>query len=290
MTDSATSTVTDAAASALPVPTTRRWQPMRLGLVDLFYYDDEVFPFVDGRLLLRGNNGAGKSKVLALTLPFLLDGDLSAQRVEPDGDRQKRMEWNLLLGGEHPNSERIGYSWLEFGRIDDDGSEHFVTIGAGLKAARGRGITKHWFLLTSARVGAEIGLVDETRVALSPARLADVLGERGHVYDTKTEYRRAVDEKLFGLGERRYSELVELLLQIRAPQLSKRPSESALDEALTRALTPVGDDVVKSVADGLRSLDEERDELARLTDARRAVQSFLAHYRAYARVLFRRHS
>ena len=120
-------------AEHLPVPTSARWQPQRLGLVDLFYYDHEEFPFVDGRLLLRGNNGAGKSKVLALTLPFLLDGDLSPQRVEPDGDRQKRMDWNLLLGDEHPHSERLGYSWLEFGRIDDSGQPRFVTIGAGLK-------------------------------------------------------------------------------------------------------------------------------------------------------------
>jgi uncharacterized protein (TIGR02680 family) len=280
--------MTDSTASGLPLPTTLRWQPLRLGLVDLFYYENEVFPFVDGRLLLRGNNGAGKSKVLALTLPFLFDGDLSPQRIEPDGDRQKRMEWNLLLGDEHPNSERIGYSWLEFGRVDEAGVAHYITIGAGLKAARGRGITKHWFFVTSARVGEGLALTDATRVALGVARLTEALGDAGQVYTSKGEYRRAVDEKLFGLGERRYSELVELLLQIRAPQLSKRPNESALDEALSRSLTPVGDDVVKSVADGLRSLDEERDELAQLTDAERSVQAFLGHYRAYARVLLRR--
>jgi len=79
-------------------------------------YDAEEFWFHDGRLLLRGNNGTGKSKVLALTLPFLLDGELAPHRVEPDGDRQKKMEWSLLLGGKHPNPERLGYTWLEFGR------------------------------------------------------------------------------------------------------------------------------------------------------------------------------
>ena len=66
----------------LPLPGRPRWQPLRVGLVDLFYYDQEEFHFRDGRLLLRGNNGTGKSKVLALTLPFLLDGDLSSHRVE----------------------------------------------------------------------------------------------------------------------------------------------------------------------------------------------------------------
>jgi hypothetical protein len=58
----------------LPHPTRARWQPTRLGLVDLFLYDTVEFRFRDGHLLLRGNNGTGKSKVLALTLPFLLDG------------------------------------------------------------------------------------------------------------------------------------------------------------------------------------------------------------------------
>ncbi|QAY73716.1 TIGR02680 family protein [Agromyces protaetiae] len=282
---------TDAASRPLPMPTSARWMPLRLGLVDLFYYDDEVFPFVDGRLLLRGNNGAGKSKVLALTLPFLLDGDLSAHRIEPDGDRQKRMEWNLLLGGEHPNSERTGYTWLEFGRLDEQGVAQFTTIGAGLKAVRGKpGIAKHWFFVTSARVGDEFSLTDDSRVVLGKARLDDALESlgAGHVYESKTQYRRAVDERLFRLGERRYTELMELLLQIRAPQLSKRPSESALDSALSGSLTPVGDDVIASVANGLRSLDEVRDELAGLVDVRRSLSSFLEHYRAYAQVLLRR--
>jgi uncharacterized protein (TIGR02680 family) len=274
--------------TALPVPTSLRWQPLRLGLVDLFYYDNEEFAFVDGRLLLRGNNGAGKSKVLALTLPFLLDGDLSPQRVEPDGDRQKRMDWNLLLGDEHPNNERLGYSWLEFGRIDESGRAHYVTIGAGLKAVRSRGITKHWFFTTEQRIGDTLALIDSSRLALGRDRLAQALDATGHVYDTKGAYRHAVDATLFGLGERRYAELIELLLQIRAPQLSKKPSEAALSEALTRALTPVSDQVIKSVADGLRSLDEERDEVQQLAAAQKAVQGFLEHYRGYSRVMLKR--
>ena len=39
----------------LPVPALARWQPLRLGLVELFHYDSEEFWFRDGHLLLRGN-------------------------------------------------------------------------------------------------------------------------------------------------------------------------------------------------------------------------------------------
>src|SRR5579864_4249045 len=107
---------------SLPSPRRERWQPLRSGFVNLYRYDREEFQYENGRLLLRGNNGTGKSRVLALQLPFLLDGDLAPHRVEPDGDRQKRMEWNLLLGGRHPSPERLGYTWLEFGRRGADGS------------------------------------------------------------------------------------------------------------------------------------------------------------------------
>ena len=97
----------------LPSPGLNRWQPLRCGLLNLYRYDYEEFHFEQGRLLLRGNNGTGKSRVLALQLPFLLDGEISPGRVEPDGDTAKRIEWNLLMG-RYP--DRTGYTWIEFGR------------------------------------------------------------------------------------------------------------------------------------------------------------------------------
>ncbi|GAB2859250.1 TIGR02680 family protein [Lentzea nigeriaca] len=272
----------------LPLPARDRWQPLRAGLVDLFYYDQEEFRFRDGRLLLRGNNGTGKSKVLALMLPFLLDGELSPHRVEPDADPKKRMEWNLLLGGAHPHPERLGYTWLEFGKINNDGSADYLTIGCGLKAVSGRGIARHWFFVTSQRIGQDLSLIDATSTALARDRLADALGEHGTVYDKARDYRRAVDEALFGLGEQRYAALVDLLINLRAPQLSKRPNEKALSNALTEALPPLDQAVIADVAEAFRSLEEDRDALAAMTEARDAAESFLSHYRRYARVASRR--
>lgn len=276
---------------ALPRPTRERWQPLRLGLVDLFYYDDEQFWFHDGRLLLRGNNGTGKSKVLALTLPFLLDGSIAPRRVEPDADPKKRMEWNLLLGGAHPSSERTGYSWVEFGRRDADGAEHFTTLGIGLKAAAGRGIVKTWYFTTTRRIG-DLRLLDARRTVLSAERLRDELTATGsgQVYTTQEAYRRAVDEAMFRLGEERYAALIDLLIQLRQPQLSKRPDEKALSAALTEALAPLDQAVVADVAESFRSLEDERAGIAVAKETLRAAEDFLRHYRGYAQVASRRHT
>ncbi len=271
-----------------PQPHRERWQPLRAGLVDLFYYDQEEFRFRDGRLLLRGNNGTGKSKVLALMLPFLLDGELAPHRVEPDADPKKRMDWNLLLGGAHPHPERLGYTWIEFGRRREDGTADYRTLGCGLKAVSGRGIARHWYFVSTRRVGVDLRLVDATSTALSRDRLGEELGDRGMVYDRARDYRRAVDEALFGLGEQRYAALVDLLINLRAPQLSKRPSEKALSSALTESLPPLDQAVLADVAEAFRSLEEDRDSLAAMTEAHRAAESFLGHYRRYARVASRR--
>jgi uncharacterized protein (TIGR02680 family) len=254
----------------------------------MFYYDQEEFWFHDGRLLLRGNNGTGKSKVLALTLPFLLDGDLAPHRVEPDGDRQKRMEWNLLLGGKHPSPERLGYSWLEFGRRGADGTQEFCTIGCGLKAVAGRGIARHWFFITRQRPGSELRLLPDSRVPLTREKLREEIGQHGFVYDRAADYRRAVDEHLFGLGPHRYEALVNLLIQLRQPQLSKKPDEKLLSRALTEALPPLSPGLVTTVAEAFRGLDEERDALRSLAEAQEAAAAFLTHYGRYAKVAAKR--
>ena len=269
----------------LPAATSQRWQPLRCGLVDVFYYDNQEFWFRDGRLLLRGNNGTGKSKVLALTLPFLLDGELSASRVEPDGDRAKRMEWNLLLGDKY--EERLGYTWLEFGRTTEDGERAYITVGCGLKAVAGRGIADRWFFLTSLRVGQDLFLIGGG-TALTRDRLIEAVGQYGQVTQKAEQYRRMIDEHLFHLGAERYDALINLLIQLRQPQLSKRPDPQRLSRALSEALSPVDQAVLSDIAAAFHDLEQQRDELAGLRDTRGHVGRFLERYRRYASVAARR--
>jgi len=276
------------AAEEFPVPPRGRWQPLRAGLVDLFYYDYQEFWFRDGRLMLLGNNGTGKSKVLALTLPFLLDANLSPTRVEPDGDRDKKMEWNLLLGGKY--DERLGYAWLEFGRRTEDGEHAYFTIGCGLKAVTGRGVADHWYFTTSQRIGADLHLIGPAGAVLTRDRLTAAVGEFGMVTQGAETYRRAVDEHLLHLGPDRYSSLVDLLVQLRQPQLSKKPDEGKLSRALSEALAPLDQSVIADIAAAFHDLEQQRDELAALKDTRSHVARFSQRYQLYARVAARRQS
>jgi uncharacterized protein (TIGR02680 family) len=274
----------------LPVPVLSRWQPLRIGLVELFRYDVEEFWFRDGHLLLRGNNGTGKSKVLALTLPFLFDARLSPSRIEPDGDNGKRMAWNLLLGS---YDRRAGYTWVEFGRIAEDGTPHYLTLGAGLSAAAARPTVESWFFILDGaadgpRLGQDLWLTSPQRVVLTRERLRDALEGRGQVFETAEAYRRAVDERLFHLGTARYAALMDTLIQLRQPQLSKKPDETSLSNALTEALPPLATDLLGDVADALNRLEEDRRQLEEYQALERAVSAFYARYRVYAGTQSRR--
>ena len=277
--------MTDSLSLSFPLPQRPRWQPLRLGLVDVFHYDDEEIWLRDGNLLLRGNNGTGKSKVLALTLPFLLDGQMAPSRVEPDGDPGKRMEWNLLLGGQY--QERRGYVWLEFGR-DLDGVPEYCTLGCGMRAVAGRSALERWFFVTALRVRQDLWLLDANRRTLTRDRLLEALGSDGELFTSAAQYRDRVDQRLFRLGRHRYEALINLMIQLRQPQLSKRPDERALSSALTEALPPLDQAVLNDVADAFRNLEEERKTLDGLNEARASVGDFLVHYRRYCAVAARR--
>ena len=290
MTESRSATAAGTAVRPrLPAPARTRWQPLRVGLVNLYRFDDEVFTFEDGRLLLRGNNGTGKSRVLALTVPFLFDGQMEPHRVEPDGDAAKRMEWNLLLG---KHDDRLGYAWLELGRRVDpsegDEAERYVTIGCGMRATAGKGAPRRWFFVTDQRVGEELSLIADAGHALTRDRLIEAIGDRGQVLDTATDYRRVLDRTLFGLGEHRYEALVDLLVQLRRPQLSRQLDESLLSEALSEALPPLPPAVIADVADAFRALDDDRDQLEGYQAALAATETFLSAYRGYGQVAARR--
>ncbi len=275
----------------LPGTTSHRWQPVRGGLLNLYRYDSQEFRYENGRLVLRGNNGTGKSRVLALQLPFLLDGEIIPQRVEPDGDPAKRMEWNLLMGGKH--DDRIGYTWLEFGRVDEHGIEHFQTVGCGLRAVQGKGLAQQWLFITRQRIGRDLFLANEHFQPLVKTRLEELIAGHGQFFgsgrveEDRREYRKAVDALFFRLGAR-YESLLSLLIQLRQPQLTRKLEEKTLSDALNQSLPPLPDSVLGDVAEAFRTLENDRKELGDLTAARDGSEAFLAEYQRYIRIAARR--
>ena len=82
-------------------------------MLNVWQYDEQVFTFEGGRLLLRGANGAGKSKTLEMLLPFVLDGDKA--RMTASARHHTSLLW-LMQEGSSGTGTRTGYLWVEFRR------------------------------------------------------------------------------------------------------------------------------------------------------------------------------
>ena len=165
---------------------TSRWRPVRAGIRNIWEYDDQVFEFADGRLVLRGPNGSGKSNALALLVPFLLDGVMAAHRMDSlSGGRS--MKTLLLCLSEDDRAKRFrhdqrtGYVWVEF----EKANEH-LSIGCGARASLQRD-AEAWFFVTSRRPGIDLDLAPNG-VPMSKGALSDELGP-STVYDSADGYR-----------------------------------------------------------------------------------------------------
>src|SRR6266508_6504423 len=104
---------------AEPGATTARWCLHRAGIVGVWQYDRVELGFAGGRMLLRGKNGAGKSKALEVLLPFLLDGD--TRRLDATGRDRTTVKWLMTDG--RPDGNHVGYVWLECRCVDPDGRQ-----------------------------------------------------------------------------------------------------------------------------------------------------------------------
>ncbi|MER5433495.1 TIGR02680 family protein [Streptomyces sp. NPDC002588] len=266
-------------------PTRDRWQPSRAGILNVWRYYDETFTFHEGRLLLRGPNGTGKSKALELLLPFLFDANLRPHRLSTFGGSERTMHWNLMGEGASGKT-RVGYVWMEFGRADGE----WFSCGARLQASVHTSGVQTDYFTTRRRIARTDGvsLVNEAAQPLTRAALADALEGNGEIHATAADYRAAIRRTLFaGLGEQRYEALITALLQLRQPKLSERLDPSLLSTLLSKALPPLGETEIGELAEGFERLDRQREDLKRLDDEVTAAAAVAGKQRGYAQRVLR---
>jgi uncharacterized protein (TIGR02680 family) len=270
--------------SRLPEPDRERWTVLRAGIQNVWEYDDRRFVFHRGRLLLRGRNEAGKTKAVELLFPFLLDADLAPQRLDPFGSNARPMRWNLINESEPELPQRIGYLWLELGRLAGGAPEYF-TIGAGLRARRSASDVEAWFFVTSQRPDRDVRFVTEDRHPLTRGELGEAIGDAGQVFERHADHRRAVNARLFGMPDEQYAALVDMLLHLRRPQLSKALDVEELSGFLSASLPPLDPAFIAPIAEGFERLDHRRADLEGLARVLATLRDFQGVYREYARAV-----
>lgn len=265
-----------------------RWQMHRVGILNFWYYDEEEFQLEDGRLILRGANGSGKSVTMQSFLPLVLDGDKRAHRLDPFGSRDRRIEYYLLGEEDDGKTDTTGYLWIEF---KHGGTGVYRTVGIGLRARRNAAQVQFWgFLLEDGqRIGRDFWLYDRNqwledgiRIPLDRKSLESKIGAGGKVVFDQKSYQDMVNKHIFGFADTdAYQDLLQLMIQLRSPKLSKDFKPSAIYEILHQALPPLMEEELRPLSEVLEDMDQMTDRLDELKRHRTEMLKLQERYDFY---------
>ena len=263
----------------------KRWTMNRIGFVNFWLYDVDEFTFEDGKLLLRGQNGSGKSITTQSFIPFILDGDRTPSRLDPFGSGDRRMEYYFL--GEEGKEESTGYLYLEFKKQD---REEYRTIGIGQRARKGKPMDFWGFvILDGRRIGDSIWLYKEvgsSRIPLDKTELKRALGDEAPFTDVPGDYKRMVNKYLFGFGRaEQYEQFIRLLVKVRAPKLSKEFKPSKVTEILNDSLQTLTDEDLRPMVDAMEKMDSIQGTLEQLRRAAGDIRAIRNEYGRYNRYM-----
>lgn len=253
----------------------------RMGFVNFWLYDEETFLFQDGKLLLRGQNGSGKSITTQSFIPFILDGDRSPSRLDPFGSSDRRMEYYFL--GDGGREEATGYLFLEFKR---ENLEQYRTIGIGQRAQKGKPIAFWGFLiLDGRRIGYDLQLYREAgsnKIPYTKQDLRQVLGGENPFTEVQRDYMELVNKYIFGFSNmEQYGQFIKLLIKVRAPKLSKEFKPSKVYEILNDSLQTLTDEDLRAMVETMEKMDDIQGKLEQMKEAYKDLTVIRNEYHRY---------
>lgn len=266
---------------------TKRWQLNRSGMINFWYYDKQEFDFADGRMLLRGSNGSGKSVTMQSFIPLLLDGNRSPERLDPFGSKSRKLD-DYMLEEQDDRDERTAYLYLEFRQPE---VELYRTIGMGIRARKNEKLdTWYFYLGNEKRIDKNFSLYRNKKEVnvLTKRELKQEIGEDGQVFTSQRDYMEEVNRQLFGFdSSEEYKELINLLIQLRSPKLSKDFKPTVISEILTNSLQPLSDEDLRPLSESIENMDAIEANLANLNVAHSAINRLTQAFIYYNSAVFR---
>lgn len=259
------------------------WIIHRAGVINFWYYDEATFHFEEGRLLLRGANGSGKSVTMQSLVPLLFDGNKSPERLDPFGSKARRMESYLLSDG-LDLEERTGYLYLEFAKPQ---ANRYLTLGMGMRARRHAPLQTWYFLVLDNRrlgTGYDLPLYKDLgeKIPLTQKELENRLGSGNQLFTRQRDYKAAVNQHLFGYKDLSdFDELIELLIQIRSPKLSKEFKPTTMYEIMQNSLVTLTDEDLRPMSEAIENMDEIQLKIDALKASQKALGRIQHHYDKY---------
>ena len=261
-----------------------RWVANKFGLFNFWYYDDQEYKLENGKVIFKGTNGSGKSVTTQSFIPLLLDGDKRPNRIDPFGTKSRRIEDYILM--EDGEEDRISYLYMEFKKPE---SKTYITIGIGFRARKGKKLESwHFILKDGRRINKDFKLYEFSgeKIPLNQKKFENRLGE-GNVFTlSQKEYMNKVNEHLFGYSDvENYKELLNLLIELRSPKLSKDFKPTKIYGILNKSLNTLSEDDLRDISEAMDNMDSLNNNLEELDKSLRSAQKINNAFSKYNKTI-----
>ncbi|GEL68675.1 SbcC/MukB-like Walker B domain-containing protein [Myxococcus virescens] len=255
----------------------KRWRLVGAGLSNVWRFGDLELPAASGRLLLRGQNGTGKTTALEALWPYLLD--LNAARLAAGKARSTSLSSLMREGAS--GKRRHGHAWFT---VSGPGEG---TWSFGVRLQYSEGASPPVKVLPFAVPGRplhELKLHGAGRTPLTTEQFQEALTQLGgQVFERPQDYVAHLATRLFTTPNA--SELETLggrLRQIRNPSLLGEVSPQGAADALRESLPGVSEDVIIATAEALAESDATREAFTRDKEAAELLEKFRDDWSAHA--------
>lgn len=266
-----------------------RFVANKFGILNFwYYYDLQEFKLENGKIIFRGNNGSGKSVTTQSFIPLLLDGNKNPSRLDPFGTKSRQIGNYLIMNED--DEDRIAYLYIEFKKPSSD---IYITIGMGLRAKKGKSGVESWYFILKdgRRINKDLKLYKRQQGEDYPLTAKEfknkLLEDNGiNVFtENQSEYMRKVNEHLYGYSNiDDYKDLLNLLIQLRSPKLSKDFKPTVIYEILESSLSTLSDEDLRPMAeamDNMDSLNEGIQDLEKSLSIIRNLKKEFDNYNKY---------
>ena len=259
----------------------------KIGLLNFWLYDEEEFDFYDGKLILRGTNGSGKSVTMQSFIPLILDGNKNPDRLDPFGSKERKIE-DYILGDRDSiqKDEAISYLYMETYNKEED---KYITIGLGFRGQKGKGVESWGFALKDGkRIRKDFYLYKDpvNKLPLTKKELKSRLGEYNEFTEKVSDYKSMVNRLLFGFPTiDQYDEFIKLLLQLRSNKLSKDYKPTNLVTVLNTVLKPLSEEDLRPLSEAIEEMNKTKEKVSTLTKNSKSLKDFLKVYNNYNEAL-----
>lgn len=255
----------------------KRWRLIGAGLSNVWRFGDLELPAASGRLLLRGQNGTGKTTALEALWPYLLD--LNSARLAAGKARSTSLSTLMREGAS--GKRRLGHAWFT---VSSPGEG---TWSFGVRLQYSEGASPPVKALPFAMPGRplhELNLHTAGRTPLTTEQFEEAVARLGgQVFEEPEDYVAHLAARLYATPDGgQLKTLGGRLREVRNPSLLGEVSPQGAADALRESLPGVSEDVITATAEALAESDATREAFTRDKEAAEILEKFRDDWSAHA--------